>query len=381
MRTAVKFEGCEPRLQGHINDWTGERTPERYIRTTREISTYVGVVYTRYTGDFTAAVDTLDLADPVEPPAPDPGNQVAFQQWKYVYKEYMTKIQEYMSFRSGLYNLVMGECTEALKDRLKSHEDFIGTNQNGITLLILIHSLLHTFEECCKLADGLSDMKMASYKLCQGKYMKLDQYHEIFLAQVEVLDEVGVTIPDTTLIQHIMEQHGRGVPIVADQEEAKQIALAIQFIKGTNASHKTYLSHLRNSYLDGLDVYPNTVQEAYNILQRREEVHNVPTLEGDRIVFAQRNGQDMSTVTCYCGHQMGHYVNSPEYPNYKGDHSGRREADGPPRGDGVSALMFSFYQAKGEIPKTWILLDNQSTVDIFCNPHLLKIIRRMTEGM
>ena len=26
-----KFEGREPRLQGHIYNWTGERTPERYI--------------------------------------------------------------------------------------------------------------------------------------------------------------------------------------------------------------------------------------------------------------------------------------------------------------------------------------------------------------
>ena len=160
-------------------------------------------------------------------------------------------------------------------------------NQNGIALLILIHSLLHTFEEHRKLADRLSDMKMAFYKLHQGKYMKLKWYHEIFLAQVEVLDEVGVTIPNTALIQQVAEQHGRGVPTVADQAEAKQIALAIQFIKGTNTSHKPYLSHLRNSYLDGLDVYPNTVQEVYNILQRHEETHNLPTVEGDGIAFTQ----------------------------------------------------------------------------------------------
>ena len=161
----------------------------------------------------------------------------------------------------------MGQCTKALKECLKSHEDFIGANQNGITLLVLIRSLLHTFEECHKLADGLSDVKMAFYKLRQGKYMKLEHYHKLFLAQVDMLNEVGVTIPDTALIQHVAEQHGRGVPIAADHEEAKQIALTIQFIKGTNASHKPYLSHLQNSYLDGLDVYPNTVQEAYNILQ------------------------------------------------------------------------------------------------------------------
>ena len=183
----------------------------------------------------------------------------------------MNKVQEYTNFRSGLYNLVMGQCTKALKEHLKSHEDFVGANQNGITLLILIHSLLHTFEEHRKLADGLSDIKMAFYKLRQGKYMKLEQYHEIFLAQVEVLDEVGVTIPDTTLIQHVTKQHGRGVPIAGDHEEAKQIALAIRFIKGTNANHKSYLSHLHNSYLDGLDMYPNTVQESYNILQQHKE--------------------------------------------------------------------------------------------------------------
>ena len=377
----TRFEGRKPRLHGHIYDWTGERAPERYIRTTREISTYVGTVYTKYPADFTAAVDSLDLADPDEPPASDPANQVAFERWKYVYKDYMNKLQEYTNFRLGLYNLVMDQCTEALKERLKSHEDFMDANQNGIALLILIRSLLYTFKERHKLADGLSDVKMAFYKLCQGKYMKLEWYHQIYLAQVKVLDEVGVSIPDTALIQQVAEQHGRGLQTAADREEAKQIALAIQFIKGTNANHKPYLSHLRNSYLDGLDVYPNTVQEAYNILQHREETHNVPSLEYDGVAFAQWNGRDMSMVTCFSCQQKGHYANSPECPNYNGDRSGSAQESGLPGGEGISALMFSFYQANGKIPKTWILLDSQSTVDIFCNPQLLKKIRRTPEGM
>ena len=43
---------------------------------------------------------------------------------------------------------------------------------------------------------------------------------------------MGDTITDTALVQHVAEQHGRGVLIAADHEEAKQMALTIQFIKG-----------------------------------------------------------------------------------------------------------------------------------------------------
>jgi hypothetical protein len=36
---------------------------------------------------------------------------------------------------------------------------------------------------------------------------------------------------------------------------------------------------------------------------------------------------------------------------------------------------------KRKIPNTWILLDNQSTIDVFCNPALLENIHKVEESI
>ena len=38
--------------------------------------------------------------------------------------------------------------------------------------------------------------------------MKLECYHKLFLAQVEVINEVGITIPNQSLITSAAEGHG-----------------------------------------------------------------------------------------------------------------------------------------------------------------------------
>jgi hypothetical protein len=386
-KSTPKFEGREPSLKGHIYDHTGERNPDQFLKTTKEIRIYVGRTYTKYTADFTEAVESLELVDPVEPADPDPTNALEVKRWEIRIKEHHVKQQAYENFRSGLYSVVLGQCTEALEEQLKSHDDFEAANQNGIALLTIIRTILYSFEEKRKLVDGLADVKETFYSFKQGKYMPLQRYHELFLAHVKVLDEVGVTIADESLIKAVGRANGRPVnPNAVDRAAAKEMALAMRFIRGTNVTHAPYLKHLRNSYLDGNDIYPTTLHGAYNVLQRRETDDRPVVNESDGVAFAQSQSQGgggerkLDHIECWnCG-RRGHFKdNCTEPPREQEGQQGVQLAMYGAESDG-----FSFSQSGSSgvnIPKNWILLDNQSTVDIFSNSALLKNIRQVDRFM
>jgi hypothetical protein len=60
------------------------------------------------------------------------------------------------------------------------------------------------------------------------------------VGKVEVLDEVGITIADESLILTIAAENGRGgAPNDDDRQAAKEQALAIQFVRGANNNHKS----------------------------------------------------------------------------------------------------------------------------------------------
>jgi hypothetical protein len=188
---------------------------------------------------------------------------------------------------------VLGQCTEALEEQLKSHEDFPTAHNDGVALLQIIKQLTYSFEERRFLADALTDVKENFYGFRQGRYMSLQRYHKLFLAQVQELDKVGMSIADEALVNDVVVRNGnvgpdgRAIPDDADRTSSREMSLAIRFIRGANSNYKSYLTHLRNSYLDGNDVYPTTLHEAYNILQQREtDTSNTGVPSNDGVAFA-----------------------------------------------------------------------------------------------
>jgi hypothetical protein len=309
------------------------------------------------------------LTDPEQPDEPaEAATAVLVKRWEFAEKEYRSILKTYNDFRAGLYSTVLGQCTEALRAKLEAREEFAATSQDGIALLRLIRTVTHTFEqERSNLANEVNKMKGKFYSLRQGKYEGLLQYHRKFESLVNAMESVEVSFAEPCMIKKVAESHGRTLQGAtnADKEEARQQILANQFIRGANYRYDSYRKELEHSMLNRRDEYPSTVSAALEIMERRGDSSAVQVPEGSGVAFATtgvtNNGSGESTNTtssntgqqsegsagrhahiqCFACGQMGHYANQCR---------------------GLNEHGATMAQSIMEIPTSWILLDNQSTL-------------------
>jgi hypothetical protein len=150
------------------------------------------------------------------------------------------------------------------------------------------------------------------------------------------------------------------------------------------------LEDLEKNFAMGAEHYPENVTKVYNMVDNyKQQQHHMGWLFNDSegVSFANMdNGKGdayTSHIRCYSCNKMGHYVNecptrTPRPPAkacasmlVMVDEGGDSESGS----DGYASINeFSFHQGDKYVNQKWILFDNQSTADTFCNLNLLSNI-------
>ena len=181
------------------------------------------------------------------------------------------------------------------------------------------------------------------------------------------------------------------------KKKARDQFLATAFLLGGNRTKYCQLvANLQNSYILGVDQYPKDVEECYDMMLGYSKVigtspsnskeikdlyttsmsfyqsstsknSDVQTIQSDDEVIPGLSGKVFKDVLCYSCNKKGNYANDcPTMDQTTNSNTNK--------GFCMAQFDFTLTQLKAKLKPTWILLDTQSSCDIFNNKDLLENI-------
>ena len=88
-------------------------------------------------------------------------------------------------------------------------------------------------------------------------------FYQHFQVHVHMCEEMDVQLYKPALALSVMAERGGTFVTEDDKQNSHRQAVAMQFIQA--CGHGEYLQHLRNSFLDGKDIYPKRILDAFAI--------------------------------------------------------------------------------------------------------------------
>jgi hypothetical protein len=410
-----------------------------YETTTEFLINHIKKIYD-YGNDIGSALETLQ---PVDTSTWKPSMQQSKQttdtalrdmenkqfeiEFKSDYDAYRKRLHINENNLTRAYALLWERCTKAMKNKIESRSDFETIRNDPISLLKAIkeHALNYQ-ENRYSMAIVLDSMRtLMNTKQKEGEL--LQDYTKRFRVARDVLkSHVGGPIVLTKIVEAMP-----GYDETDKDKCNKMIEQAfnqfLAFLYLDNADRTKYgsiLTGLNTQQSLGNDQYPRTITESNNVLSnhKHDATNKIKKNSPDgnktnkdkkdddnkedeevNLSFAQMEGK------CYCCGKAGHKspscrdkdkpktewaINKAQQSHAQAHSEGSVAPPGSvPAGSAAPSssssstvgwagahIEVNFQQFNPNEMREWILLDNQSSVTVFCNPNLVQNIRKSNEG-
>ena len=420
----TKFQGSCEALKDHYFDCSDHRQADRFANTLKRISEYVGTEF-KNGGDICSSMINETKFVVPRPTLPTPADPNALTAEERVEERLYEKRLDALVKQEGtlddniqrLYSLVLGQCTDLLQTKLKQQNGWkkVSEDQDGIALLKLIKTTVHKFDDQKFTPLAHYRAKAAVYAVRQGN-LSNDEYLKKFNNLVDVAQSYDGHFHDQAMMGVVMDKDHPGV-LWKDLDPAEQTAVnvkahelfcATMFLSQCDKRrYGKLLEELENGYTRGQDGYPKDMVTAFKMINEYKNWQPTKAAEVTGTAFATSGKKSKSgggssntdwhkDAICHgCG-EKGHI--RPHCPNggkkddedskdskdsKKGNSCLKKSVSFAQEGDQAGEDGFGFCNVDSDDPqlRDMILLDNQSTVDIFCNRRLVQKVWKSDESM
>jgi Zinc knuckle len=279
------------------------------------------------------------FADPMETPKiempVDPGTNASKTQ-DLIYAE---KIKQYVQRETVLtgnmrsvYAVIWGQCSEAMKAKVKSVTDYKEKSENNdcVWLLKQIKATMLQFGEKRSVFVSLWRARREFANCTQRPGQHIEEYLDTLKSWADAIDYHGGLVAEDYELIAYTDDAGNTRSVDERKEMSRERTLATAFIQGADPTrYGALITGLSNDYAMGTDKYPTTVTAAFSML----EYYKVPINQKERpagnatqktispessaVTFAQKTaakvtpGSDGVThegITCYSCQSTGHYA-------------------------------------------------------------------------
>ena len=429
-----KFLGAHPSLQGHVFEAKHNRSEQvaNYRSVDDIIKAQIGADYDPF------VLESLEKEAITLPPEPTPVfvtnadgtlsttvSEIEMVKFKSKYSKYLSRVDTIENQSKQAFSIYFGQISEEMKATLKENSDYERAFQEK-DVIALRKMLKYVNFNYKKTEEPFKTLVTATKDLMNLRQndSTLQDYYTKFEATRKVVDELFSSDHGSPFIDIICHENGDDPSTLTANQKKEMMTkgeerkLAMQLI--LNADKKRYASLVEEydrAYLTKVNGvphnrYPKTINEAYNLLknwnknpdQQQRNPNRVgvsfntvgDTGEGKQL--CSRCGRDNHTLDkCHATkhangtmlHTMGSLdeADDPEVSTHYAGHGPGKIIDFY-CGNELEELMFlqpdmnsrmgrsNTYSSAG-ISRGWILLDSQSTIDVFSNADLLTKIHRV----